>query len=429
MTSTNTAAPGQRPESVQERAERTIFQRASDQLWIGRVYLPRDAAGRRPCRQVSAVDRDTAVAKFVSLIEEFERGRVLAVAGYTVSEWLMYWIDHVHIEVVRPSTRRSYRRTIINHVIPRIGTRRLDRLSAQDVRRMLADIESSAIARSAHIVLRRALADAIHDRILEHNITDAVHRPRHTPATRDALDAAQVAQLIGYCRAAGDPWTLRWAAALMLGARQGELLGLRWTHVNLDAAIVAFEWQLQPLPQCHGCGDQRADKTWPCGRKLGARCHKAKLDIGRGFDHQLLAGHLALTRPKTKAGIREVPICAPLLELFTTAYRNRRTGSANPHGLVFHRDDGRPLTAAADRRNWHAVLAAAGLPDVTLHSARVTTATTLKKSGVDEQTRMALLGHVSAAAQRIYAHVDLADKHTAMAHLNQLATTTNGDQP
>lgn len=427
MTSANPPEPGQRPETVHERAERTIFQRASDGLWIGRASLGTDATGRRRSRQVSAVDRTLAVARFAALLDEVERGRITAVAGYSVAEWLICWIDTIHIEVVRPSTRRGYRRTIVNHLIPCIGSRRLDKLTALDVRRMLADIDTTAIARSAHTVLRRALADAIRDRVLEHNVTDAVHRPRHTPKVGPALSINQAAQLLDHCRSVDDPWLLRWAAALMLGARQGELLGLRWSHVDLDAGVVAFEWQLQPLPQRHGCGDIVAG-DWPCDRKLAVRCTRPLFDIGRGFDHQLLTGNLALTRPKTKAGIREVPICEPLLELFREARGCRGARGPDLYGLVFHQVDGQPLTSARDRRNWHTALADAGLPDVTLHSARATAANTLKKFGVDEQTRMALLGHVSAAAQRVYARVDLEDKHAAMAHLNQLATPTNGDQ-
>jgi integrase len=62
-----------------------------------------------------------------------------------------------------------------------------------------------------------------------------------------------------------------------------------------------------------------------------------------------------------------------------------------------------------------------GEPTPALHSARHTTATLLRAAGVDEQTRMAILGHVSVEAQRVYAHDNLELKRRAMDALAGLA--------
>src|SRR5262249_57612348 len=57
----------------------------------------------------------------------------------------------------------------------------------------------------------------------------------------------------------------RWSVALALGLRQGEALGLRWRHVDLDAGILTIRWQLQRLPWRHGCSDPHA-----CGKTTTA---------------------------------------------------------------------------------------------------------------------------------------------------------------
>lgn len=396
-----------------------LFQRSSDGLWIGRVSLPDDGSGRRRYRQVAAKDRATAAERLGQLRDDVDAGRAGAAVRHSVASWVGYWLDEIHAEVVRPSTLRNYRSLLAHHITPVIGSRRLDQLSAVDIRRMHRSIENSCTAVAAHRLLRRSLADAVREGVLPHNVADNVHEPRHTTTARDALSAEQAAQLLAHLRDTGSPWLLRWSCAFLLGARQGEVLGTRWDHVDLDAEVVDLEWQLQALPERHGCGDADRDGKWPCRRKRARRCPDARLDVGRGFEHHLLVDNLALTRPKTRAGKRVVPIIPELSRVFA-ADAARDDPATNPHRLVFHRGDGRPLTAAADRRNWHQALRSARLPTVPLHSARHTCATILMDTGVDEATRMELLGHVSVTVHRGYAHIGTARKHQAMRGLTGL---------
>jgi integrase len=400
-----------------------MFQRGDNGLWVGTVNLPDDGSGRRRYRQVSAMDYDAAVAKLAKLRADVEAGRVGAAVHYTVAEWLDYWCETIHAEAVRPGTLRNYRGIAANHISVHIGRRRLDRLTAADVRRMHRGIDSSCTAVAAHRILRRALDDAVREGVLATNPARVVHEPRHTTTARAALTAAQAGALLTHCRDTGDPWLLRWACAFLLGARQGEILGIRWSHINLDAARIDLEWQLQAMPQRHGCGPRRDDGRWPCRYRRPRYCPQAVIDAHRGFDYRLLHDNLALTRPKTKSGIRVVPICAPLHDLLTAAHTANRP-DRNPHNLLFHHADGRPLTAAQDSRHWHTTLTAAGLPPVTLHSARATAATTLAAAGVDEATRMKILGHVSATVHRGYALIDDTRLQTAMTNLNPLLART-----
>nr|WP_068893656.1 tyrosine-type recombinase/integrase [Klebsiella pneumoniae] len=73
---------------------------------------------------------------------------------------------------------------------------------------------------------------------------------------------------------------------------------------------------------------------------------------------------------------------------------------------------------------WREVFRAAGLigPSESLapHVARHTTSTLLRSAGVDEQTRMEILGHASVDAQRIYAHADRQRHMEAMGNLAAL---------
>ena len=60
-----------------------------------------------------------------------------------------------------------------------------------------------------------------------------------------------------------------------------------------------------------------------------------------------------------------------------------------------------------------------------LHVARHTAATMLRAAGVDEQTRMEILGHATVDSQRVYAHADRTRHLTAMDSLAELLAAPN----
>lgn len=384
-------------------------------LWIGSVEIP-SADGKRRQKRIASRNRNEAIAKLKKLRADVDAGRVALTGKTTVQAWLERWITDIRGPKLRPGTKDDYARTIRLHVNTHIGTKRLDRLTAQDVRNMQTAIPHSRTAQLAHVILRSALQDAVKEGMLVRNVAEVADKPKHITAQRAPLSAPQGKQLLSSAINSGDPWATRWAAALLLGARQGEILGLQWDRLNLSTGVADFSWQLQQLQQSHGCGNRHCDGTWPCGKKRVHACPSAHWDLPRGFEHQILHASLALTRPKTRAGTRVVPIPAPLWAMLEQHPRGD-----NPHDLVWHLSDGRPVTPRDDYNAWQQALKTAGLPPAPLHVARHTTATLLALAGVSEQVRMSILGHVSISATRGYAHdPDMVLAREGMTALDQL---------
>lgn len=397
------------------KGDGTLFKR-SDGIWVGRVELPSED-GKRRHRQVARKCRNAAIAELKKLRTEVDAGRIAVTGKTTVTAWLERWIDEIRGPKLRPGTKDDYARTIRLHIVPAIGNRRLDRLTAQDVRNMQTAVKSSRTAQLAHVILRSALEDAVKEGMLAHNVAAVADKPRHVTRAREPLTAAQAKQLLRSAIDTRDPMATRWAAALLLGARQGEVLGLQWSRVDLGTGVVDFAWQLQQLQQAHGCGDPDNGKTWPCGRTRVGFCPQRHWDLPRGFESEILHRSLALTRPKTRAGTRIVPIPAPLWAMLQT----HPHGDKNPHSLVWHYPDGRPINPRDDYTAWQMALAAAGLPPAPLHIARNTCATLLAEAGVPEDIRMAVLGQVSITAHRSYVYLgDQVLKREAMGNLDEL---------
>lgn len=400
-------SPKRRP-----RGEGSIYQRA-DGMWIGMVDLGYTPDGRRKRRTVSSRDRATAIRKFRELRKQVEAsGGDMPTATMTVETWMGHWLQDVAGAAVRPRTLEEYRGYVRRYINPILGRRRLDQVQPAHVRALHRHIIdtlelSPTTARQAHAILVKALNDARREGHQTRDIGDLMDPPKKAPGTRRALTVEEAVTLLRHVN--DDPFGSRWAAALLLGARQGEVLGLEWDRVDLTAGTVDLAWQLQRLPHIHGCGGK-------CGRKRAGNCPDRKLAVRRDFEYRHPAGEtggLVLTRPKSRAGQRLVPLMPAMVNILA-AHR-----PDNATGLVWTRADGRPIDPKDDSHAWHDALAGAGVADVPLHSARHSTASLLRRNGVDVATIGLIMGHSSAVSTGAYLHNDLTLPRAAMEGLGR----------
>jgi integrase len=396
--------------------EGSIYQRAADDRWFGSIELS-SINGKRRYKTVSSKRRDVVVKRLRQLRIDRDSGKLAMVPSTTLENYLTHWINNVRGPNVRPKTFGWYDQAIRLHIVPQIGNQRLNKLTPEHVRDMIAGIQeySTASAQQAHKTLCAALEDAVNEEVLGRNVAAIVKRPQHNAALRDEFRFEQVNDIIGAAAQLDDQvWAARVVAAFLTGARPGELIGLRWKYVNLNAAEIELAWQLQQLPVTHGCGGT-------CGKKKAGFCTKPKFKVAPGFTMQPCYRSLAFTVVKTKAGARVVPVLPLMAELLTQL---RADTSNNPHDLVFHHRDGRPYSPKEDNTRWNALLAKAGLPpDAVGYQSRHTAATELRRAGVDEALRMSIMGHSSVLAHRGYLHADQSEKRRAAEPLGALTAS------
>ncbi|OBJ22253.1 hypothetical protein A5622_15915 [Mycobacterium sp. 1245801.1] len=336
------------------RGEGSLYQTA-DGTWVGRVEVP-STNGKRRRAKVSSMKYDVAVAKFRKLQREVEDGTYAASGNTTAAKWCEHWLEHIVKPRVRPNTFRYYEEAVRLHIAPAIGKIRLSKLTQQHVRQMQRDIQATSTrnAVKAHQALQKALTDAVREGLLARNVAELVDRPKHLTRSYGALTADAARHLVNTAVDRGDPLAARWCAGFYTGARPAELLGLTWEHVDLEAGVIELAWQLQTHKRVHGCPPAK-----PCGRKRAGSCPQAKWDLPAGFEYRETEGALLLTRPKTKAGWRQVPLAKPLLAMLRAHYA-ATLNHPNPHNLVWHMD-GRPISHRDDHHAWVAACEAAGL--------------------------------------------------------------------
>lgn len=402
-----------------QRGEGSVFQRASDGMWVGRVELGW-INGKRARKSVYARTQAEAVKRLRDARKAVELGD-RTTASQSVAQWLTTWIEEVCPAKPRmkPGTLTGYRSIVRKHLIPAIGNVRLDRLAPQHVREVhryaLNHGVSPTTVGHIHRALGTALNDAMREGLVTRNVVSLVPKPAAAIIPRRPLELAEARRF--FAAIDGDRLASRWHTAFLLGLRQGECLGLRWSMLDLDQGVADVAWQLQRVPYKHGCGLLMTSKP-VCGRRAD-HCPQRSLDLRPGMDHIGLEGRLVLQKPKSGTG-RVVPLPEPLVASLRerrARYVVEQAGFEVDYDLVWTDLKGHPLKPAEDRAAWHAALEAAEIPRTDQHSARHTTATLLLAMGVPEHVIMSILGHSQAITTRGYAHADLTMQKAAVAEL------------
>ena len=188
------------------------------------------------------------------LRNDVAEGRPVINERLTMAEYLNRWLYKVAKQRTRPMTWRGYEHLIRLHILPTLGRVRLAKLSPQHVHTLISlKIREGRLAprtiQYMHSVLRAALNQAVRWRMVHYNAAAMVSPPRAIRAEVKVLTPDEARQLLDAAR--GDRLEALYSVALALGLRQGEALGLKWSDVDLDAAVLHVRRASQRIPH-HG---------------------------------------------------------------------------------------------------------------------------------------------------------------------------------
>lgn len=374
------------------KGEGSVYKRAGDGMWCVTVELPRGPDDKRRRRTICRKSKPEALKALKAAQAELDAGRLDRGKVPTVKEWFTYWLEQVvPASDSRPSTIRGYRAPVNHHIIPALGRTPLDELRAADVRDLTKRVTSTpkkqvyrlldpedipegaeyltgAYAKNVYDILRMGLTAAVAERVIPVHPLEKVKAPSVEVKERRGLTLPQAVKLLEHLAETQHPDRALFLAYLYTGARRGEILGLEVERVG---DVMDLSWQLQRISNIS--------------------------DAARSFEYRHLHRHLYLTRPKSKAGTRIVPLVDPLATVLRQ-HIGTRTG-----GLVFTGPDG--LAENPDRitERWKAALKDAALPsDIVLHGARHTAVTLMYAAGIPEPIIKEIVGHSDIEMTRHY---------------------------
>lgn len=382
------------------KGEGSVYKDEARGLWVGTIELS-SLNGVRRRKTVRRKRKTDLLEELARLRGEFKKQGDLPTASMTVEQWFRLWLKMVS-EEVRPNTASNYRTVTDKYILPNIGKVKLDRVTGAHLRKVYEGMRelgmSSTYALNAHRIMSASFKAAVREGKISINPIVRVASPRKATTRTDTLDLASGLQLLAHV--AGREDGARWATALLTGARRGEVIGLEPDRVtdSLD-----LSWQLQRIIWSHGCGnparkDARGRDVYPCGKR-GTDCPQRRLRVPADYEYRHVTGGLYLTRPKSSAGWRIVPLVDPLKSILE---RHMATSPPNEFGLLFARN-GRPYDPDQDSKEWRVVLHETGIDqDIRLHDVRHTTVELLYAAGVPEDIIMSIVGHSTVAMTRSY---------------------------
>jgi integrase len=398
--------------------EGTIYQR-KDGRWEAAGYVLA-ADGTRKRVRVYGTTRKNAADKLAEKIADSNRGLPVATADSTLGDYLTYWLSSVAVHRLRENTHTRYAACVRLHLIPGLGTKKVARLTAKDVRTFLdrlrttcqcctqgLDTErkkccavgeccqkrlSTLTVAYVHSVLKSALEHAVREDELPRNIARNVKTTTHQPRRFRPLTAVEARQFLDAARA--DRLHALYELALRTGLRKGELLGLRWEDLDLTTGTASIRRSLQ----------------------------------------RTRTGGLTHLPTKTRASERRIALPTECLHSLKEHKQQRdkereTAGSTwQDSGLVFTTPTGRPLDPANLTRRFRGFLNRAGLRRIRFHDLRHSTATLLLEQGVDLVVIKEILGHAHIGVTAgVYAHVRLRLQRQAIDTLSNALSPAGND--
>jgi integrase len=223
---------------------RGSIRQAASGTWFFVVDVTQPGGERRQTRRRGFATRRDAQRELTRVLASVDDRVYVEPKRQTLAMFLTEaWLPAVQ-HTIKPSTFESYSRNIRIHVVGRpIGRRRLQQVGPADLNALYAQLlvgdeeHRPLSARSVAYVatiLHHALRDAVRWHAIVRNSADAADPPRPTnkPEMRfwKAQELAQFLAGVADDRLSGAWWLLA-----TTGMRRGEVLGLRWQDVDLDA--------------------------------------------------------------------------------------------------------------------------------------------------------------------------------------------------
>ena len=288
-------------------------------------------------------------------------------AKQTVQEYLEEWVEIHGKANLRPSTFAGYKCHIKNHIVPYIGNIPLKKLTPAMIDHMLKQLSdkglSTSTCRYAQRILSVAFEAARKYRYIETNpARDILTKFGKDAKTPDPYTVEQMQHLMAL--GTGNEWEMIFILSGLYGLRRNEVLGLRWSNVDMKNKRFSVVEQLPfKLPP----GTVIVDEMAP-----------------------------------TKSQDRTLPITDVTLPFFVRQQQLQQKQkelaelSGQPYydnNLVISKADGSPARADRVTNNFGQFLRHQNMPHIRFHDLRHSAATNMHELTGDFYTVGEILGH------------------------------------
>ena len=390
------------------KGEGSIYQRASDNLWVGTYYAGKKADGSPNLKTVSAKKYDDCLRKLREKQQQVDAGLYVEPDKMTVEQWMLTWFEQYVRPVRKGSTVDTTYHNIMQHIVPAIGKVRLQKLRGEHIQAFINKEQTEgnkgkglapATIKRINAVLHTALEQAVANKLINSNPCSAVKLPKAAQEEVEVLQDWEYTRLLPMIPDTNEGRAIQ--LMLSIGLRASEVCGLRWRDIS----------------------DGNLTVNQACMRMREYEGAKQK------------GTKISFCTPKTKKSHRQIPLSKSVQNLISRqrlyvntqkvkAEENYQSGKTDKqwqdNDVVFCTAVGTPVENRNLLRAYHKMLKAAGLNQRGLHTLRHTFATRALAKGMDVRTLSELLGHENVATTlNLYCHSSLDTKRDWMEKLDE----------
>ena len=353
--------------------EGSIYQEA-DGRWRAALVVGRTPEGRLKRKKFSGRTRREVQEKLTAAMRDQQLG--VPVAGnerQTVAQFLGRWLELSKRPKVRPRVFENYAGIVRNHIIPELGHIPLRKLTPQRVQafvnlKLESDLSEYTV-KNIRGVLRSALNQGLRWNDVAMNAAALTDGPKTPSSSISVFTLEQSRSFLDGAK--GHRLEAAFIAAIVLGLRRGELLGLKWNDVDFESDRLTVRGSLQ----------------------------------------RVAGGGLVVLEPKTDSSRRDLVMPVVLSE----ALRRWRVHQLEERllagdrwtdsGFVFTSAVGTPIEPRNFTRSFKQLLVKLGLPELRLHDLRHSCASLLLAQGATYHEIRDALGHSRVSTTMdIYVH-------------------------
>jgi len=369
-----------------------------DGRWEGRIVVGYDEKGNPKTKSVTAKTKGECEEKLRTLKETVGKAKERLKPDMPFGEWMDFWYQNYCKPALRETTRASYESCIYKHIIPSVGQIPMNKLSQNDLQQFYARLKkngrlqysdtqgtevSNRLVRSCHARIRSALEKAITEHLITRNPSTGCKLPPKKGREMQVLTQAEIGRFLA--RAKEEGYYELFLLELSTGMRRGEILGLKWSDLNINDGSLRIVREIVPA-----------------GSKI------------------------VIQPPKTKNSVRTVVLPPYMVEILAEMKKNKTCEWIFPSPVK----EGAPRNPTALHHRFKLILERSGCKNIRFHDLRHTFATMALENGMDVKTLSAMIGHISAETTlNIYSHITDTMREQASVKIDRKIGGTDAPMP